>query len=126
MLIELDIEPNKNVDEYECRTFMSLNKPYLIKKTLYYPEEEEAFLVEIVGWEDGRQSNAYAILVEDSGDGEAWLIYGGNEGIRIRKSSDTTSKGQEFSLEHEYEWGEKYLYYNAKLYHEAIKPFLVL
>ena len=122
MIIELNIEENENIDEYESRVFMGRGKPFKISKVLYQPESGDPFEVDVVGWDNKKAIDAYAICVEDSGDGEAWLVYGGNEGIRLRRSSSGSSK-KSFSLDHEDEWGEKYLYYSSSFYKYAIQPY---
>ena len=126
MLVELNIEKNQNVNEAEDRTFMGKGKSRIIEKTIFYPDnkEEASFEVHIVGWENGHEIPAKALLVEDSGDGDAWLIYGGNEGIRLRKSVDFNIT-QKFSLEEPKEWGEKFLYYHASLYDIVIAPYII-
>lgn len=39
---------------------------------------------EVVGWHDGRRSEVRAAPVGDSGAGESVLVYGGDNGIRLR------------------------------------------
>ena len=124
-MIQIEVEPNPNVNEEEIRNFMSREKPYIIEKTIYKQKDKE-IMIDIVGWENGNPTPAKAIRVEDSGDGEAWLIYGGNQGVRMRKSTEETSKSKKnFSLENPEEWGELYLYYHKDLFENYIKPFLV-
>ena len=123
MIIELDIEENDNINEYESRVFMGRGKAFKISKILYQPENGTPFEADVIGWEDEKPMQAFAIRVEDSGDGEAWLVYGGNQGIRLRRSS-SGSAGRPFSLENQDEWGEKYLYYSSSLYENAIQPYL--
>ena len=125
MIIELNIEENDNIDEYESRVFMGKKNSCKISRIFYQPEEGDPFEAEVVGWHNRKAVQAYLICVEDSGDGEAWLIYGGNEGIRLRKSSSRLARKKPFSLDHEDEWGEKYLYYSSSLYEHAIRPYLI-
>ena len=125
MLIELNIESNPNVNETEDRPFMGKGAPIPLTKTLYYSDFPgiEPVEVHITGWHKGVAIPAYALLVEDSGDGDAWLIYGGNEGIRLRFAHDF-SIDTPFSLHEKKEWGEKYLYYHAKLYDKVVAPYI--
>ena len=73
---------------------------------------QENLNVDIVGWENTQPTQAYALSIEDSGDGEAWLIYGGKHGIRLRSTSSTKKN---FSLQNKDEWGEKYLCYHRNV-----------
>ena len=122
MIVEIEIQENLNVDEYEFRSFMGKSEPCPIAQTIYFPEDNSpAFEVDIVGWEDTQPTQAYALSIEDSGDGEAWLIYGGKHGIRLRSTSSTKKK---FSLQNKDEWGEKYLCYHRNVYDQAIEPYI--
>ncbi len=122
MIIEIEIEENSNIFEYEYRTFMGKGKNYPIDKTMYFPEDGSSpFEVNIIGWKNAQPVQAYALCIEDSGDGEAWLIYGGNHGLRLRDVTDQQSK---FSISHSNEWGEKYLCYHKNLYPKVIEPYI--
>ncbi len=122
-MIDIEIEANENVQESEARNFLSRSFPYPIQEINYPKEDSSRICVEITGWHDGKSSPVYAVKVEDSGDGEAWLIYGGNQGIRLRKKTHT-SDFIPFSIKNKQEWGELYLYYHQDLYEEIIAPFI--
>ncbi len=123
MIIKIEIQENLNVEEYECRNFMGKGEPRPIFQTIYFPEDNSSsFEVDIVGWEDTKPTQAYALCIEDSGDGEAWLIYGGKHGVRLRRASSTKKK---FSLQNKNEWGEVYLCYHISLYPQAIESYIM-
>lgn len=121
-MIEIDIEPNLNIDDSEIRNFMGRKPSIPINKFHYYNEDSKEFtFINVVGWQDGRAIQAYGLEVEDSGDGQAFLIYGGNQGLRIGPSSRLS---EDFSLDNKEEWGELYLYYAFSFFENHIKPFI--
>ncbi len=129
MIVEINITPNPNVDDEEIRTFMSHSTPLHIQHTLYYPESSNEvappYKVVLVGWDVNNQPcQAKALCVEDSGDGHAWLIYGGKNGLRMC-CSNTNELFHSFAIDNANEWGENYLYYDKSLYEKAIQPFIV-
>ena len=60
---------------------------------------------EVVGWSDIGRSEVRVVAVGDSGAGESILVHGGNHGIRMRASGDSS----EWSLDSSAEFGEPYL-----------------
>ena len=67
----------------------------------------EETVCDLTGWDAGAQAPvpAWARLIEDSGDGIATIVYGGNGGIRLRPVSIV----EPWSLESSNQWGEAYL-----------------
>ena len=62
----------------------------------------------VTGWSDDEQvptCPAYAQLVEDSGSGLAYLVYGGLYGLRFKP----TDVDEPWSLPSPSQWGEAYL-----------------
>lgn len=146
MVLELDIQASENQDETELRNFYYRREPIWLAAARYYPEDVEekpaaapGQLVDIVGWEDGQAVPARAVITEDSGDGEAVLIYGGNQGLRLRARPNDSNPGpypgnrtewekflSAFSLANSDEWGEAYLYYARDLFETAVAPFEIV
>ena len=60
---------------------------------------------EVVGWEDGAPTTVRVVPVGDSGVGESLLIYGGNNGVRMRRAS----LSEPWSIRNDRESGEPYL-----------------
>lgn len=68
-------------------------------------------LCDIVGvGEGGRWESAYAVKVADSGEGTAFLIFGGAWGIRLRPRG---SAAEPWSFESSRQWGEAYKVYGS-------------
>lgn len=62
----------------------------------------------VTGWcDDGDQPfrPAYAQKVEDSGSGSAFIVFGGNWGIRLKLEGNTNN----WNIEDPHQWGEGYL-----------------
>jgi len=57
---------------------------------------------EVTGWSEAGPCPAYAVLSEDSGDGTVLLIYGGDDGIRLRPADSPGG----WDLANEEQWGE--------------------
>lgn len=111
-LIELEVEPNPNSPHGDERSFMSRGETHFIESMTYVHDDGRREKVYVTGWENNQPVPARVVLVEDSGDGEAWLIFGGKDGLRFQPAR---SAKRPFSLDHPDEWGEPYLYYAKEL-----------
>lgn len=56
----------------------------------------------VTGWSSDGACPAYAATVEDSGDGTALLVYGGDQGIRLKPEGSSA----QWSLHAKEQWGE--------------------
>jgi len=104
----LDIEPDGNVDRSFSMVYRDVSPPrqvYCVK----YPVDGVEQPVQVTGWDADTHSPcpAFACRVEESGDGTAWLIYGGNGGVRFKLLEDETP----WSLTAPGQWGETHLVY---------------
>jgi hypothetical protein len=73
-----------------------------------YEGEPEGKLHDIVGWSsagDGTPVDAYAVHIEDSSAGDAYLVYGDNWGVRLRPAGSEES----WSIEDAEQFGETHL-----------------
>ncbi len=59
-------------------------------------------MCDVTGWSSSGPCPAYSVLVEDSGEGIVMLIYGGDEGIRLKPVDDK----EEWRLSSPSQWGE--------------------
>ncbi|MGH7274839.1 MAG: hypothetical protein ACREIQ_10330 [Nitrospiria bacterium] len=88
--------------------FKELGPPQRLKQVRLYDRKDEGEWCQITGWtnaERGPLCPAYARPIEDSGVGIAYLIYGGNYGIRFKPLDDE----EEWDLNSPNQWGESYL-----------------
>ena len=102
MLYEVEVVADGNSPMDLNRVFDLLTDPQPIVRVLAPDPRGEDVWCDVVGWENGEPCPAMAALSEDSGEGVIMLIYGGEDGIRLRPADspddwDTASASQ---------WGE--------------------
>ncbi len=73
---------------------------------------------DVTGWEDGGPCPARAALSEDSGEGVVMLIYGGEDGIRLKPAGD----GAAWDLAASGQWGEACLMLGSDVRIEYAPP----
>ncbi|MDA0595713.1 MAG: hypothetical protein O2921_00885 [Chloroflexi bacterium] len=89
----IDIEENDNCGYFPIQVFETQSKPKTVTLITIpnIPGKDEPY--EVVGWcsdNGGMPCEATAVLVGDSGSGQALLIHGGDEGIRLRPTSSNS------------------------------------
>ncbi len=102
MLIEVEVIAGDNSPLDLHRMFDLLEDPRSVSRVLAPDPMGEDVWCDVTGWNDGGPSPAMAALSEDSGEGVVLLIYGGDEGVRLRPVDahgdwDLADRGQ---------WGE--------------------
>lgn len=102
MLYEVEVLPDGNSPMDLNRVFDLLDDPKPVSKIFASDFLGQDRWCQVTGWSDHGQCTAYAVQAEDSGDGVILLIYGGNEGIRL-KSGDSID---DWDLENADQWGE--------------------
>lgn len=112
----LNIEENPNCETAEGIRFKTVGPPRPIKQVKMYDQDPEGTLCQITGWSDDLKNPvcpAYAQKVEDSGDGEAFLVFGGSWGLRLKPiDQEDQEKGEGWSLMNPKQRGESYLILN--------------
>jgi hypothetical protein len=97
----LIIEENPNCLGEE-RVFSESGPLKLVKKlNLDAPDGKRAWFEVAAVDEPNTFSPAHGVQVEDSGAGNAWLIFGGNWGLRFR----ITGSADAWSLDNPAQWG---------------------
>ena len=84
MLFEVEVVAGENSPMDLNRVFDLLSEPRPIRRVFTADRMDVDIWCEVTGWSDAGQCPAYAALSEDSGDGTVLLIYGGDDGIRLR------------------------------------------
>ncbi len=106
--IELEVEDNDNCYGLPLRVYEALGQPVMVSQVrIAGPGGPEA-LHWVTGWQsegDGSPCPAYCVEVSDSGEGAAYLLYGGDWGVRFRPLDG----GEEWSVGNPEQWGEPYL-----------------
>ena len=107
-MIVIDIPANPNCDTVDMRLFQEhrAQLPRPVTQVRLERTAGTADWYDIVGWTaQGVACDALAQWVDDSGDGVALLVYGGDAGLRLRPAGATTS----WRLGHPQQWGEAFL-----------------
>ena len=101
--IEVEVDGGGNSDLSMTRVFEALEAPRDVcwVETAFRPDGWEG-PCDVVGWSSGGPIPAQAAKVADSGDGVVVLVFGGDEGVRLRPSGS----GAVWSLDDPEQWGE--------------------
>ena len=108
MYTHIEVESNDNCPMSANQVFKNLADPFRVAQVRIFEGGAESTLCAITGWtsDPGRPLvEAFAVEVEDSGSGAAWLVYGGDYGLRL-KAADAD---QEWDLTDPTQWGETHL-----------------
>ena len=102
MFVDVDVTQSANCPLSVTRVFDALEAPIQVSRVIASDPEDNDHLCDVTGWSSSGPCRASAALVEDSGEGIVMLIYGGDEGIRLKPADcqegwDLTSPRQ---------WGE--------------------
>ncbi len=104
----LEIETNPNFEGSYFLRFSEMGPPRAISHVKSYERSPLGEWCAITGWSDEEDDPicpAFAQKVEDSGAGMAYLIFGGNWGLRLKPEENTG----EWNLYDDSQWGEGYL-----------------
>lgn len=100
----LDVEAGDNCPYSLQLVFSALEGPRPVRAVKLYLAGPEGVLFDVTGWEDGPRP-AEAVVVEDSGQGRAFLIHGGSGGLRFRPFGSA----HDWDLAASDQWGESHL-----------------
>jgi hypothetical protein len=100
----LDVEAGDNCPYSLQLVYSALGDPRPVRAVKLYLRGPEGVLFDVTGWEDGPVP-AKGVVVEDSGQGRAYLVHGGLGGLRFRGYE---SAGV-WDLSDTSQWGESHL-----------------
>jgi hypothetical protein len=103
-----EVDENPNYPDSVSMRFKELGPARAIKQLRVSDRKSEGELCWVTGWcDDANQPvcQAYAQPVEESGQGLAYLIYGGNWGIRFKP----VALNEDWDLSSPNQWGEAFL-----------------
>ena len=104
-MIVIDIPPNPNCEATE-RVFHDVEAARAITGIRLEREASRVAWYDVTGWTvAGAACPALAQKIDDSGEGVAFLIYGGDAGLRFR-SSDAH---EPWDLSNLHQWGEPFI-----------------
>lgn len=100
----IDISANQNCLSVELRVFHELDQPRPVDQVRLERVPGRPQWYEITGWTmAGTQCQAVVQKVDDSGEGVAFLLYGGDAGLRLRSGQNP------WSLDDAHQWGEPFM-----------------
>ena len=102
MLIEVEVTAGENSPLDLHRMFDLLEDPRPVSRVMAPDPMGRDVWCDVTGWDLGLPCQALAALAEDSGEGVVLLVYGGDEGVRLRPAD---SAGH-WDLEDTGQWGE--------------------
>ena len=102
MFIEVDVYAGENCDYPVNRMFSAVEEPKPIISVRAPGPRGDVGTYQVTGWSAEGPCPAYAVQVEDSGEGMALLVYGGDEGIRLKPKASV----KPWSLSNNDQWGE--------------------
>jgi hypothetical protein len=100
--IEVDVEGGENSDISLMRLFDSIEEPREITWVVALRRDGTEGPCAVTGWSADGPCPVHAAPVWDSGDGVALLIYGGDEGIRLKHADADAA----WDLADASQWGE--------------------
>ena len=102
MLFEIEVSSELNSPFEFNRVFDLLSDPSPVKQVYTSNLSGQDTWCDVIGWDESGPCQAFAVLSEDSGDGVILLLYGGQEGIRLKPSDST----EDWDLSSTNQWGE--------------------
>lgn len=105
---QIQVEPNDNCPMSAQQVYKNLGAPVRVSRVRIYEGEPEGTLYAVTGWSSeagGTPVEAFAVQVEDSSEGSAYLVFGGDYGLRLRPDDSTAA----WSLDAADQFGETHL-----------------
>jgi hypothetical protein len=90
------------------QVYRNIGEPFPVKQVRVFEGGDEGRLCAVTGWSSfhgGIPSQAYAVQIEDSSAGAAYLVYGGDWGIRLAPAPTRNP----WDLNDSEQWGETHL-----------------
>ena len=106
--IEVEVEDNDNCYGLPMRTYETLGRPMEVLQVRIAGPAGPEQLHRVTGWQSeggGAPCTAHCVEISDSGEGAAYLVYGGDWGVRFKP----LDSNEEWSVESDDQWGEPYL-----------------
>ena len=102
MLIEVEVTAGANSPLDLHRMFDLLGDPRPVARVMAPDPLGQDAWCEVTGWNADGPCQALAALAEDSGEGVVLLVYGGDEGLRLRPFGSS----ERWDLGASGQWGE--------------------
>ncbi len=103
----IDVATNDNSAMMANQVFKNLSEPVAVRRVRLFEGDTAGTLWDVTGWSSeggGSPVDAYAVDIEDSGSGDAILVYGGDWGVRLKPVSAPS-----WDLGDAEQWGDTHL-----------------
>ena len=100
--IEVEVDAGDNSDMSLLRMFDAREEPRDVTWVVALRRDGSEGPCAVTGWSSHGPCTAYAAPVWDSGDGVALLVYGGDEGIRLKPADSDVA----WDVADPTQWGE--------------------
>ena len=105
-MVIVEVPPNPNCEPADMRVFHDLEAPRPVRELCLEQDAGSPAWYAVTGWTvDGHPCPAFAQRVDDSGDGVAYLIYGGDAGLRLQPAAAANP----WRLDDARQWGTPFL-----------------
>ena len=104
-IIVVDVEAGENCPYSMQSVFSELEAGREVRQVRLYLAGPEGAPHDVTGWDEEGPCPAMGTVVEDSGQGRAYLIHGGSGGLRFRAAGSETS----WDVAASGQWGESHL-----------------
>ena len=102
MLIDLEVAAGENSPMELHRVFDLISEPRAVTGIFTADSDGLDRWCDVTGWSDSGPCPAHAALSEDSGEGVILLVYGGDQGIRLKAAG----RSEDWDLASDNQWGE--------------------
>jgi hypothetical protein len=103
--VYIQIEDNANCGPWEGQVFQCQTSPRIVTQVRREHSGVETWC-DVTGLSaDGKPSPAMAGIIEDSGEGACYLVFGGEWGLRFKEQSSAAG----WDLTDSRQWGEPFL-----------------
>lgn len=100
--IDVDVAASANCDWAVVKVFASREAPREVTRVVTRQPDGTVGPCHVTGWAAGKPAAAYAASVFDSGEGVVLLVYGGDEGIRLKPADSI----EPWDVADPRQWGE--------------------
>src|SRR5437867_11383353 len=105
-IVVVDVEANENCPYSMQLVFSGLEEPCAVRQVRLFLSGPAGTLYGVTGWDVATgPCEATAEIVEDSGQGRAYLVQGGNGGLRFRVAGSDGS----WDTSDPEQWGDSHL-----------------
>ena len=109
-MIIIEIPPNPNCDAVDMRVFHESGPAQTVVQIYLERDAGHPIWYDVTGWAAaGTACPAIVQKIDDSGEGTAFLLYGGDGGLRFRPAESHAP----WRIDDQTQWGESFMIINS-------------